>query len=496
MTLAELLAQGVRPRRYEALAIGQQLITAGVGVPTPRNTRLNADGSVECTGARETLEVRDIASLLHSVMAPDDVPTPLRRALSNGLESSDEPAFSSLQEFSDALVPFEGGDRRGIVRGLLQRAAAPPQVVAAAPARTPPKEAPQAIPPIAAPPVPSGAPRRHRKPILALVGALALIALIAGAVMLRPDPPSSATSSEANGPAITAAPPPAQELPPEEGATADELPADADIPPEGGMPVAALASRTAFSPSFAPEGGPLFFHTGGARDATSAIAMTSASGDDGRVVPVVDDGARNYHPQASPDGRHIAFDSDKDGERAIYVATVDGKNARRISAPGYAAVPTWSPDGTRLTYIRAEPGRPQVWNLWVQSIDGGDATRVTSHASGQTWAASWFPDNRRIAYAHEDKLVVTDLSTGKSTQFRSPVNGRLVRTPAVSPNGSKIVFQVYRDGVWMLDVGTSAMTRILLDPSAEEFAWTPDGRRIAFHTRRKGAWSIYVIPGA
>jgi hypothetical protein len=524
ITLTDLLARGIRPRRYESLAIAQQLITAGIGAPNTDNIRLNTDGSVQCLSTSQTLEVRDIAALLHALLPADDVPAPLRRGITRALGGSDEPAFASLQEFSNLLVPFEGADRRGIVRALLQRAklatTLSPARAVSAPASAPPVIAPTPVRPVTAPapdrvvatvaPMPPVAPRaprphaaapappagpalKHRKSHLAVVAAVVFAGFIVSAVMLRQDPASSAAPPLTNGPAITDAPGQVLDEPQPVSTSTEPL---SEIPDESGTPVAALASRTAFSPSFAPRGGPLFFHTGGARDATSAIAMTSASGGDGRVVPVIDDGARNYHPQASPDGRLIAFDSDKDGERAIYVASADGKDVRRISGPGYAAVPSWSPDGTRLTYIRAEPGRPRVWNLWVQSVDEGTARRVTSHASGQTWAASWFPDNRRIAYSHEDQLVVTDLSTGKSTQFRSPVAGRLVRTPAVSPSGSKVVFQVFRNGVWMLDVATGAISRVLSDPVAEEFAWSPDGRRIAFHTRRNGVWSIYLMPGA
>ena len=69
----------------------------------------------------------------------------------------------------------------------------------------------------------------------------------------------------------------------------------------------------------------------------------------------------------------------------------------------------------------------------------------------------------------------------------------MVRTPAVSPDGRQIVFQVFRDGVWMLDLATGTMHGVLDDPSAEEFAWDPSGRRIAYHSRRDGEWRIWLL---
>jgi Tol biopolymer transport system component len=256
-----------------------------------------------------------------------------------------------------------------------------------------------------------------------------------------------------------------------------------------------------FSPAFAANESTIFFHTGRDGDARSALAMATPADGAGnvRVTTILDDGARNYHVQPSSDGRLIAFDSDRDGERGVYIANRDGTNARRVSGSGYAAVPSWAPDGKRLAYVRAESNNPKVWNLWLLSlrsdkddIDGKPADRLTQYRFGQPWAASWFSDGRRICYAHEDKLVILDLVTGRRREFDSPVKGRLVRTPAVSPDGSKVVFQVFRRGAWLLDVASGSMRRVLSDPSAEEFAWTPDGRRIAFHSRRGGQWGIYV----
>ena len=255
-------------------------------------------------------------------------------------------------------------------------------------------------------------------------------------------------------------------------------------------------NANAFSPAFASDGTAIFFHTGRERDARSAIEVATAgsqTGGDLGIMTIVDDGARNYHAQPSPDGRFVAFDSDRDGARGIYVANRDGSQVRRVSGAGYAAVPTWSRNGEWLAYTRAEADKPSVWNLWVQPAAGGSARRVTNHRYGQTWAASWFPDDRRIAYSHEDTLIVMDLQTGAATRYRTPVAGELVRTPAVSPDGTKIIFQVFRHGAWILDLADGSMKHVLTAPTAEEFAWSPDGRRVAFHSRRDGHWGIYVL---
>jgi len=210
-------------------------------------------------------------------------------------------------------------------------------------------------------------------------------------------------------------------------------------------------------------------------------------------MTIVDDGAKNYHVQPSPDGGRVAFDSDRDGERGVYVAYRDGSGVRRVSGAGYAAVPTWSPDGRRLAFIRAEPDRPRVWNLWLLDLASGDNRRLTAFRYGQTWNASWFADGHRICYTHEDRLIVANLDTGATQEFGSPVPHALVRTPAVSPDGGHVIFQVARSGAWLIDLADGSMRQVLADPTAEEFAWSPDGRKVAFHSRRDGQWSIWLL---
>jgi Tol biopolymer transport system component len=248
----------------------------------------------------------------------------------------------------------------------------------------------------------------------------------------------------------------------------------------------------AFSPSFAATGAAVFFHAGRQQGGRLLEADLDDHGAPFQVVTVLQDRANNYHPRVSPDARHIAFDSDRDGERGVYVADRDGTNVHRVSGPGFAALPSWSPDMKWLAFVRAERDRPQVWNLWLRDMESGELTRLTSYRVGQTWAASWFPDAHRVCYSHEDQLVLLDFATGTADVFPSPRAGRLVRTPAVSPEGQRVIFQVFRDGAWIIDLDTRAMRKILTDATAEEFAWHPLGNRVAYHSRKDGEWRIWV----
>jgi cytoskeletal protein RodZ len=254
------------------------------------------------------------------------------------------------------------------------------------------------------------------------------------------------------------------------------------------------ADQAAFSPSLASIGTAVFYRPD--EDERAALTRGDAGSRGGavlRITRIVDDSARNYHVRPSPDGTRIAFDSDRGGVRGVYVADADGRNVRRVSPDGYAAVPSWSPDGSMLAFVREEANRPEVGNLWTVDLASGSVTQITRHATGQAWGASWFPDGRRLAYAQEDRLIVRDLQSGEQRTFATPRKGRLLRTPAVSPDGRRIAFQVYRDGAWLLELPDGGMRRILEDPTAEEYVWSPDGHQLAYHSRKADAWGVWVM---
>lgn len=342
---------------------------------------------------------------------------------------------------------------------------------------------------------------RSRRRLLAALAIPALLAVAALPALFDGHPATPDASLEPpSAVARTEAPPAAvQPRPAGTDRPADRVPAPAPaakapaVPARSGPRPAALRADAAFSPAFATTGSAMFYHADAGNRSALMRADTDASGTILKVTSIVDDSARNFHARPSPDGSRIAFDSDRDGERAVYVADADGRSVRRVTGEGFAAVPSWSPDGRRLAYVRAEAGRPRVWNLWLVDLATGRTTRLTSHRVGQPWGAAWFPDGERIAYSHEDRLIVRTVDGRKEQVYPSPRKGRLLRTPAVSPDGRKVVFQLYRDGAWILDLKDGSMRRILSDPTAEEFTWAPDGRRLAYHSRKTGDWNVWMM---
>ena len=200
--------------------------------------------------------------------------------------------------------------------------------------------------------------------------------------------------------------------------------------------------------------------------------------------------AKTFYRQPSPDGKRVAFDSDRGGSRAVYVVDRDGQNLRRVSGVGFAQRPIWSPDGRRLAFERA--GGRGTWNLWTVEVSTGALKQVSFDSSGRPSGVSWFPKSRTLGYSHGSEVRIVDLKTGQTRRFRAPSRSR-IRSLAVSPDGRRVVFTAGAEGTWLLDLPgreQSRMRRIAVDPSARAFSWAPDGQRLAYFSPRKRDWVV------
>ncbi len=485
VVLAEVLARGVAVAPHEAIAIVQTLIGRSpgsgktprppFGPPTLDNVELTRDGLVECAACAVTPVVLEMAALLRHIIprSATGVPAGLRRALDRGLLEVDEPPFDSVAQFSAVLEPFEQGDRAQVVAALWRRAQPPSEayIVRTHDRRRGPsrdelrrqlRDADARYYDEVVAPVRRSIRPHVQVPAMALGIAAGLALITAGEVMhaWRVEAPSPAPIAVAVDAARVKAP----------GDPLDSASTDADRD--------AVMMPTALSA------------TGGAVPLPRGSAVF-----DGQlhVVTIADGRSHGAHVQTSPDGRLIAFDSDRDGERAVYVAQRDGTQVRRISGEGYAALPAWAPEGRRLAFVKAEPGHVGVWNLWLASIDSRILQRLTHYTAGRTQMASWFADGRRLCYGHADQLIVLDVATGKTQEYRSPVADAALGPVAVAPDGRKVMFHVARNGAWLLSLHDGSMRRVLADPTATAFAWAPDSRRVAFHSGRNGKWGVWTV---
>jgi Tol biopolymer transport system component/DNA-binding winged helix-turn-helix (wHTH) protein len=152
---------------------------------------------------------------------------------------------------------------------------------------------------------------------------------------------------------------------------------------------------------------------------------------------------------------------------------------------------TWSPDGRFVAYSSDRGGK---FDVWVQQVSGGEAVRVTK-GSGHNWQPDWSPDGKYIAYRSEGSdggLFVIPALGGAGLERRITTFGYY---PRWSPDSSQLLFQtgqlisfskffaVKLDGSDPHEVLSNLTARVM----AISAAWHPDGKRISIWVLRAPA---------
>jgi eukaryotic-like serine/threonine-protein kinase len=226
-------------------------------------------------------------------------------------------------------------------------------------------------------------------------------------------------------------------------------------------------------------------------------------------------------PAYSPDGRKIAFTSDRTGVEELWVSDAEGGNAIRLTSIGVASGPAWSPDSSQLVFLSrgAEP------DLYAIDANGGSPRRIT-HGPQKGYYPSWSRDGKWIYFltglggfkiskvpsqggepvevvkgaffAQESAdgrfLLYTKVAnvggTAPGSFWRMPVAGGeevqihdAVYSQRWQPHGTGVYFQDFRSAektIYFLDIETKQVKRVAAVNKAmggiPGFTVSPDGR--------------------
>jgi Tol biopolymer transport system component/imidazolonepropionase-like amidohydrolase len=241
--------------------------------------------------------------------------------------------------------------------------------------------------------------------------------------------------------------------------------------------------------------------------------------------------AFDMQPRFSPDGRLIAFISDRDGLNNIWVMRPDGSGLRQVSKEAAQDVnsPAWSPDGQYLFARKhfVEQRSLGAGEVWMWHVSGGAGLKVTDR--GQTWQKdagepALSPDGRYLYYSKDVTPGLTfdynrdpyagiyailrrDLADGTERTVAGGPGGAI--TPRVSPDGRTLALirrVRLRTVLHLRDLATGAERPVWdgLDRDMQEtwavqgvypqYAWMPDGTALVIWAGG-GLWRVDAAGG-
>ncbi|WDE08719.1 PD40 domain-containing protein [Thalassomonas viridans] len=105
---------------------------------------------------------------------------------------------------------------------------------------------------------------------------------------------------------------------------------------------------------------------------------------DGKNIShLTDNKAEEWHPEVSPDGKQIAFMSDREGGYDIYVMNIDGSNQKRLTYSKAADwYPSWSPDGSKLIFS-SDTGK--YFDIYMVNKDDSSVQKIITNGSQAAW---------------------------------------------------------------------------------------------------------------
>ena len=238
---------------------------------------------------------------------------------------------------------------------------------------------------------------------------------------------------------------------------------------------------------FAGATGRLAFERGG--------DIWTANGDGTNQVRLTVDAAMDAQPSWSPDGRRIAFVSNRPtdtGAPHLYVMNADGTDQHQVGTEG-AWTPTWSPDG-RLLYQVVPEGK-----LHLINADGTGVVALTN-GPGHDSYPSWSPDGTRIAFASDRsgnyQVHVMD-ADGTDVQRLTTSSAQDVQ-PDWSADGSLLAFtrsSASGDTIFTMRPDGTAPAPLAAGAGASGLTprWSPDGTRLAVTFDDGGTPNIEVM---
>ena len=251
--------------------------------------------------------------------------------------------------------------------------------------------------------------------------------------------------------------------------------------------------RDEFLPSLSPNGRHVAFLSGNSDD--MRLEVMGISGEERtQVFSGIGD---ITHPKWGPDSERLAFALAQESGNAVYVSDSEGEESMQLSKVAADEVGGWSPEGNFVVFS-VRDGMEQ--GIYIRNPDGVNEFRRTQSAD---YGATWSPNSRYIAFLStrdgNPEIYVVDPEGGtevRVTDSEAPEYGL-----SWSPNGKRLLFVTERDGnaeIYSVEIKDDGkphnLTRLTHNEVRDEQPiWSPNGRRVAFVSYLDGDAEIFVM---